>query len=64
MRTFLASSLLCLGLGAGFWYALTSSLTDLTIRDCRAGVTRACGQLQTDGHQFPLHGPATAERDQ
>jgi hypothetical protein len=46
MRTFLASTLLCLGLGAGFWFALTSTLTDLTIRDCQAGVQRACKQLE------------------
>lgn len=49
MRTFLASTLLCFGLGAGFWFALTSTLTDLTIRDCQAGMTQACEQLRRDG---------------
>jgi hypothetical protein len=49
MRTFLASSALCLSLGAGFWFALTSSLTDMTRADCLAGVERACQQLMVDG---------------
>lgn len=49
MRTILAYTLLCLGLGAGFWFALTSTLTDLTIRDCKAGVTQACEQLKRNG---------------
>jgi hypothetical protein len=48
MRTFLASTGLCLALSAGFWFALTSTLTDLTIRDCRAGVSQACEQLRRD----------------
>jgi hypothetical protein len=51
MRTFLASTTLCLALGVGFWYSLTSSLTNLTIRDCQAGVDRACQQLKADGVQ-------------
>lgn len=46
MRTFLASSALCLSLGAGFWFALTSSLTDMTRADCLSGVQRACAQLE------------------
>jgi hypothetical protein len=49
MRTFFASSLLCLGLGAGFWFTLTSTLTDMTKADCLAGVQRACDQLSRDG---------------
>jgi hypothetical protein len=51
MRTFLASTGLCLALSAGFWFALTSTLTDLTTRDCRAGVSQACEQLRRDGVQ-------------
>lgn len=51
MQTFLASSTLCLALGLGFFYALTTSLTDLTTRDCQAGVERACYQLRQDGVQ-------------
>ncbi len=51
MRTFLASTTLCLGLSAGFWFALTSSLTDMTKADCQAGVHRACDQLRKDGVQ-------------
>lgn len=45
MRTFLPSTGLCLALSAGFWFTLTSTLTDQTIRDCRAGVPSACAQL-------------------
>lgn len=51
MRTFLASSALCLSLSAGFWFALTSSLTDMTKADCLAGVQRACNQLQREAVQ-------------
>ena len=49
MRTFFVSSLLWIGLGAGFWYALTSTLTDMTKADCLYGVQRACDQLNRDG---------------
>lgn len=49
MRTFFAFTTLCLSLGAGFWFALTSSLTDMTRADCLAGVQRACDQLNRDG---------------
>ena len=49
MRPFLDSSTLCLALGLGFWYALTSTLTDMTQRDCKAGVQRACDQLKREG---------------
>lgn len=49
MRPFLASATLCLALGLGFWYALTSTLTEMTQRDCEAGVQRACDQLKREG---------------
>lgn len=49
MRTTLISATLCATLVAGFWYALTSGLTDMTRRDCSAGVERACLQLKKDG---------------
>ena len=52
MRTTLISATLCAALLAGFWYALTSTLTDLTIRDCKAGALSACAQLQKDGVQL------------
>jgi hypothetical protein len=48
MRTTLISATLCATLAAGFWYALTSTLTDLTITDCRAGAISACAQLKKD----------------
>lgn len=63
MRQAIASTGLCCALAAGFWYALTTTLTDMTVADCQAGVTRACAQLQADGHQVPLNGPATSDRD-
>lgn len=47
------ASVLCLGLAVGFWYCLTSSLTDMTKADCRAGVQRACEQLNRDGVKVP-----------
>lgn len=49
MRSTLASAALWAAITAGFWYALTTSLTDMTRRDCRAGAERACLQLKADG---------------
>ncbi len=49
MRTIIFGTLLCATLGAGFWYALTSTLTDMTRRDCQLGHTAACLQLTKDG---------------
>lgn len=51
MRPKISASLLCLALSAGFWYSITSTLDDLTRRDCRAGVQRACDQLAKAGLQ-------------
>lgn len=48
MRTILIGTL-CTTLAIGFWYALTTSLTDMARRDCSAGIERACLQLQKDG---------------
>lgn len=52
MRTTYAS-VLCLGLVVGFWYCLTTSLTDMTKADCKAGIQQACDQLVSDGHKLP-----------
>lgn len=49
MRSFIALPLLWALLAVGFWYATTTTLTDMTRRDCRAGVELACQQLQADG---------------
>ena len=49
MRTTFIGATLCATLTAAFWYALTSTLTDMTRRDCQAGVEQACLQLQKDG---------------
>tara|TARA_E500000331_G_scaffold315092_1_gene324869 strand:- start:3403 stop:3585 length:183 start_codon:yes stop_codon:yes gene_type:complete len=43
------STLLCTALAAGFFYCLTSTLTDMTKRDCHYGVLKACQQLEADG---------------
>jgi hypothetical protein len=45
----LSLSTLCLLLGAAAFYSLTTSLTDMTRADCRAGIERACQQLKADG---------------
>ena len=33
-------------LSLAFWYSLTSTLDQLTLRDCNAGITKACNQLK------------------
>lgn len=33
-------------LSAGFYYCLTTTLDDLTLRDCNAGVQSACNYLK------------------
>lgn len=40
---------LCLALAAGFWFCLTTTLDDMTRRDCLQGRQAACAQLQTAG---------------
>lgn len=49
MRSTFASAALWAAITCGFWFALTSSLTDMTRRDCQAGLTQACQQLKADG---------------
>lgn len=49
MRSTLASAALWAAITCGFWFALTSSLTDMTRRGCQAGVEQACLQLKADG---------------
>lgn len=44
MRTTYATAL-CLALAAGFWYCLTTTLDDMTRRDCQLGVQAACAAL-------------------
>ena len=39
---------LCLALAAGFWYCLTTTLDDMTRRDCELGVQAACAALLTE----------------
>ena len=39
MRTFLTSGTLCIALGLGFWYALTSTLDDITLVFVGCGVS-------------------------
>ena len=49
----LLSSLFCLTLAAGFYYSLSSSLTQMTVTDCQYGNLRACEQLEKDGIKLP-----------
>lgn len=44
-----AATALWLMILAGFWYATTSTLDDMTRVDCRAGVQRACAALDKAG---------------
>ena len=37
---------LCAFFGAASWYCLTSTLDDMTKRDCLAGVQKACAALE------------------
>jgi len=39
-------AIFCVLLGSAFWYSLNSTLTDMTQRDCNAGVQRACDSLK------------------
>lgn len=48
MRTTLGITL-WLGIFAGFWYATTTTLDDMTRKDCRAGIERACDELKQAG---------------
>lgn len=45
----LLNTFVCTALVAGFYYCLTSTLTDMTKRDCHYGVLKACQQLEKDG---------------
>jgi hypothetical protein len=49
MRTLFAYAGLWLTIGAGFWFALSSTMNDMTRRDCQLGSQRACIQLAKDG---------------
>ncbi len=49
----LVSSVLCLSLVAGFYYALSSSLTQMTVTDWQVGILKACEQLERDGIKLP-----------
>ena len=39
-------SVFCLLFGGAFWLSLTSTLDQMTERDCRLGVQAACEELQ------------------
>ncbi len=36
----------CFLMGGAFWYSLDTTLTDMTQRDCNAGVQKACNSLK------------------
>jgi hypothetical protein len=51
MRFLIAYLTFIVAISVGFFYALSSTLTDMTRRDCRLGVPTACEQLQHAGVQ-------------
>jgi hypothetical protein len=48
MKEAIATTVLCATLAAASWWCLTTTLTDMTIRDCEMGQLRACEQLAKD----------------
>ena len=36
----------CFLIGGAFWYSLNTTLTDMTQRDCNAGIQKACDSLK------------------
>ena len=49
MRYFIAYLAFIVMISAGFFHVLNSTLMDMTRRDCLAGRTGACEQLQQAG---------------
>jgi hypothetical protein len=49
-------STLCLLLSVAAFYSLTTTLTDMTKADCRAGIEKACQQLERDGVKISAEG--------
>ena len=43
---FVVSSAFALLLGGAFWLSLTSTLHQMTVRDCAAGIQKACDSLK------------------
>jgi hypothetical protein len=46
MTNFVVSSVFALLLGGAFWLSLTSTLHQMTERDCAAGIQKACDSLK------------------
>lgn len=46
MKNFLLSSCFVVVFGAAAWHSLTTTLDQMTARDCQAGVVKACEALQ------------------
>lgn len=46
MKNFLLSSCFAVAFGAAAWHSLTTTLDQMTARDCQAGVVKACEALQ------------------
>ena len=59
MRETICSAVFAVGFCAAAFFCLTETLDEMTLRDCRAGVVKACNALQ-----IPAEGPATLDRDQ
>lgn len=46
LTNFVVSTVFALLLGGAFFYSLTSTLTQMTERDCAAGIQKACNSLK------------------
>jgi len=46
MKNFLLSSCFAVAFAAAAWHSLTTTLDQMTARDCQAGVVKACESLQ------------------
>jgi len=40
------TAVFCLLLGGAFWYSMTTTLDEMTQRDCNAGIQKACDALK------------------
>ena len=46
MTNFVVSSVFALLMGGAFWLSLTSTMDQMTERDCAAGIQKACDSLK------------------
>ncbi len=46
LTNFIVSAVFALLMGGALWYSLSSTLTQMTERDCAAGIQKACNSLK------------------